>query len=73
MFSSVDFTVVVVVISSFFGDVVVVVDCVVVVVVVVVSSAFGEIVGPFVESSFLSLIGGESFVSSISTRSKLTF
>lgn len=72
MFSSVDFTVVVVVISSFFGDVVVVVDCVVVVV-VVVSSAFGEIVGSFVESSFLSLIGGESFVSSISTRSKLTF
>ena len=70
MFSSVDFTVVVVVISSFFCEVVVVVDFVVVVVdVVVVSAAFGEIVGSFVDSSFLSLICGESFFSSISTRS----
>ena len=72
MFSRVDFTVVVVVISSFFGDVVVVVDFVVVVV-VVVSSAFGESVGSFVESSFFNLICCESFISSISTRSKLTF
>jgi hypothetical protein len=71
MFSSVDFTVVVVVISSFFCEVVVVVDFVVVVV-VVVSAVFGEIVGSFVDSSFLSFICGESFFSSISTRSKLT-